>query len=139
MRIHTQIRSEVVELLEQQISDVEHYYNGRPTFIDIDEEQKAIAVFLDEAYCHGITNCDEQWQAQLNIAIYIKSIDNGESELDEIAQQIAEVMQTTQSGTGFEHIENLELSQYSYEQDQQQRTWYVANLIFNIEYQREGV
>lgn len=38
MRIHTQIRSEVVELLEQQISDVEHYYNGRPTFIDIDEE-----------------------------------------------------------------------------------------------------
>ncbi|MDG6236047.1 phage tail terminator protein [Glaesserella parasuis] len=139
MRIHTQIRSEVVELLEQQISDVEHYYNGRPTFIDIDEEQKAIAVFLDEAYCHDITNCDEQWQAQLNIAIYIKSIDNGESELDEIAQQIAEVMQTTQSGTGFEHIDNLELSQYSYEQDQQQRTWYVANLIFNIEYQREGV
>ncbi|MFW9303899.1 phage tail terminator protein [Glaesserella parasuis] len=139
MRIHTQIRSEVVELLEQQISDVEHYYNGRPTFIDIDEEQKAIAVFLHEAYCDGITNCDEQWQAQLNIAIYIKSIDNGESELDEIAQQIAEVMQTTQSGTGFEHIDNLELSQYSYEQDQQQRTWYVANLIFNIEYQREGV
>ena len=139
MRIHTQIRSEVVELLEQQISDVEHYYNGRPTFIDIDEEQKAIAVFLDEAYCHSITNCDEQWQAQLNIAIYIKSIDNGESELDEIAQQIAEVMQTTQSGTGFGHIDNLELSQYSYEQDQQQRTWYVANLIFNIEYQREGV
>ncbi|MDG6474309.1 phage tail terminator protein [Glaesserella parasuis] len=139
MRIHTQIRSEVVELLEQQISDVEHYYNGRPTFIDIDEEQKAIAVFLDEAYCHSITNCDEQWQAQLNIAIYIKSIDNGEGELDEIAQQIAEVMQTTQSGTGFEHIDNLELSQYSYEQDQQQRTWYVANLIFNIEYQREGV
>ncbi|MDG6856821.1 phage tail terminator protein [Glaesserella parasuis] len=87
----------------------------------------------------AITNCDEQWQAQLNIAIYIKSIDNGESELDEIAQQIAEVMQTTQSGTGFEHIDNLELSQYSYEQDQQQRTWYVANLIFNIEYQREGV
>lgn len=135
MKIHSQIRSEVLKLLEKAVKEVEYFYNGRPSFINIDEELKAIAVFLEEASCQEITTCEEQWQAKLNVAIYIKSVDNGEDELDEITQQVADCLQTAE----YSHIDNLMLSAYTYEQDQQQRTWYVANVQFDIEYKREGV
>lgn len=134
MKIHSQIRAEVLELLQQKLNEVEHYYNGRPAFINIDEEQLAIAVFIDEAFCHATTVCDEQWRAELNVAIYLKSVDDGENELDEIAQQVADCLQTAE----FQSLNGLTLNAYSYEQDQQQRTWYVANVQFDIEYERQG-
>ena len=134
MQIHTQIREEVTALLQKKINDVEYFYNGRPTFINIDEEQKAIAVFIDEAFCHEITSCEEQWQAKLNVAIYIKSIEDGENELDEIAQQVADCLQAAE----FEHLNGITLAAYNYEQDQQQRTWYISNVQFDIEYERQG-
>ncbi|WP_275672315.1 phage tail terminator protein [Mannheimia haemolytica] len=34
----------------------------------------------------------------------------------------------------FEYLETISLSQYQYEQDQNQRTWYTATLIFDVEY-----
>lgn len=134
MKIHSQIREDVLRLLEKHINDVEYFYNGRPSFINIDEEQRAIAVFIDDAFCQEQTACEEQWQAKLNVAIYIKSVEDGENELDDIAQQVADCLQTAE----FTHLDGLTLSAYSYEQDQQQRTWYVANVQFDIEYERQG-
>ncbi|HDX1086920.1 phage tail terminator protein [Pasteurella multocida] len=134
MHIHTQIRTEVLEKLQEHISDVEHFYNGSPSFINIDEEQKAIAVFIDDAFCQEATTCCNQWQAKLNVAIYIKSIDNGENDLDEIAQQVADCLEQAE----FVHLDTLVLTAYSYEQDQQQRTWYVSQVQFDIEYGLEG-
>ncbi|MFC1003882.1 phage tail terminator protein [Pasteurella multocida] len=134
MKIHSQIREEVLTFLKKKISDVEYFYNGSPSFINIDEEQKAIAVFIDDAFCQEATTCYDQWQAKLNMAIYIKSIDNGENELDEIAQQVADCLEQAE----FIHLDSLALTAYSYEQDQQQRTWYVSQIQFNIEYGLEG-
>lgn len=134
MQIHTQIRTEVLEKLQEHISDVEHFYNGSPSFINIDEEQQAIAVFIDDAFLQDTTACDDQWQAKLNVAIYIKSIEHGENELDEIAQQVADCLENAE----FKFIDDLTLTGYNYEQDQQQRTWYIANVQFDIEYSRQG-
>ncbi|UQX80671.1 phage minor tail U family protein [Mannheimia haemolytica] len=44
MKIHTQIRKEILSLLEAKLTDIEHFYNGQPNFIDIDEQQLAISV-----------------------------------------------------------------------------------------------
>lgn len=132
MKIHTEIRSEVTALLQRKISDIEYFYNGRPSFINIDEEQCAIAVFIDDAFLHEMDMCDAQWQAKLNVAIYIKSVENGENELDEIAQRVADCLREAE----FTHLDSIALTAYSYEQDQQQRTWYVANVQFDIEYEQ---
>ncbi|UQX80998.1 phage minor tail U family protein [Mannheimia haemolytica] len=78
-----------------------------------------------------LTLCDEQWTAQLNITIYLKSVDEAEDELDEWAEKIREVVETY---SAFEHLEGISLSQYQYEQDQNQRTWHSATLIFDVEY-----
>ncbi|HDL5224260.1 TPA: phage tail protein [Mannheimia haemolytica] len=131
MKIHTQIRKEILSLLEAKLTDIEHFYNGQPNFIDIDEQQLAISVYLDEINRQELTLCDEQWTAQLNITIYLKSVDEAEDELDEWAEKIREVVETY---SAFEHLEGFSLSQYQYEQDQNQRTWHSATLIFDVEY-----
>ncbi len=87
MKIHTQIRKEILSLLEAKLTDIEHFYNGQPNFIDIDEQQLAISVYLDEINRQELTLCDEQWTAQLNITIYLKSVDEAEDELDEWAEK----------------------------------------------------
>ncbi|HGO5823383.1 TPA: phage tail terminator protein [Mannheimia haemolytica] len=131
MKTHTKIRKEILSLLEAKLTDIEHFYNGQPNFIDIDEQQLAISVYLNEINRQELTLCDEQWAAQLNITIYLKSVDEAEDELDEWAEKIREVVETY---SAFEHLESISLSQYQYEQDQNQRTWHSATLIFDIEY-----
>lgn len=131
MKTHTTIRKEILSLLEEKLTDIEHFYNGQPNFIDIDEQQLAVSVYLDEINRQELTLCDEQWTAQLNITIYLKSVDEAEDELDEWAEKIREVVETH---SAFEHLESISLSQYQYEQDQNQRTWHSATLIFDVEY-----
>lgn len=131
MKIHTQIRKEILALLEEKLTDIEHFYNGQPNFIDIEEQQLAVSVSLDEMSRQELTLCDEQWTAQLNITIYLKSIDEAEDELDDWAEKIRSVIETY---SAFEHLEHISLAQYQYEQDQNQRTWHSATLIFEVEY-----
>lgn len=131
MKIHTKIRKEVLELLKAKLTDIEHFYNGQPNFIDIEEEQLAVSVYLDDISLQELTVCNEQWSSKLNITIYLKSIDDAEDELDDWAEKIREVIDNYSE---FEHLESITLSQYQYEQDPNQRTWYTATLIFDIEY-----
>lgn len=131
MKIHSKIRKEVLELLKAKLTDIEHFYNGQPNFIDIEEEQLAVSVYLDDISLQELTVCNEQWSSKLNITIYLKSIDDAEDELDDWAEKIREVIDNYSE---FEHLESITLSQYQYEQDPNQRTWYTATLIFDIEY-----
>lgn len=135
MKIHTQIRQEVLALLQAKLPDVEYFYNGRPAFIDIEEQQLAIAVYLDEMSCRGISVCNEQWQAQLHIVIYLKSIEDAEDELDHWAERIRRAIYGNDGN--FAHLDSISLSQYQYEQDQTQRTWFTATLVFDVEYPNE--
>ncbi|MEN2897751.1 hypothetical protein NDCJBJIB_02452 [Mannheimia haemolytica] len=48
MKIHTKIRKEVLELLQTKLPEIDNFYNGLPTFIDIEEEQLAVSVYLDD-------------------------------------------------------------------------------------------
>ena len=130
MKIHTKIRKEVLELLKAKLTEVEYFYSGQPNFIDIEEQQLALSVYLDDISYQELTVCNEQWNAKLNITIYLKSVEDAEDELDEWAEKIREIIDYSD----FEYLETISLSQYQYEQDQNQRTWYTATLIFDVEY-----
>lgn len=134
MKIHTQIRQEVLALLQAKLTDVEHFYNGRPAFIDIEEQQLAVAVYLDEMTCHGMSVCSEQWRSQLHITIFLKSVEDAEDELDDWAEKIRIVID---EHADFALLDDIALSQYQYEQDQNQRTWFTATLVFDVEYPNE--
>lgn len=131
MKIHTRIRKEVLKLLKAKLTEVEYFYSGQPNFIDIEEQQLALSVYLDEINHQEMTVCNELWNAKLNITIYLKSIEDAEDELDEWAEKIRNIID---NHSEFEYLESLLLSQYQYEQDQNQRTWYTATLIFDVEY-----
>lgn len=131
MKIHSKIRQEVLALLRTHFTEIAYFYNGRPAFIDIEEQQLAVAVYLDEMTCQSITVCGEQWHSQLHITIFLKSIDEAENELDDWAEKIRTVID--QHAT-FTHLDDIALSQYQYEQDQNQRTWFTATLIFDVNY-----
>ena len=130
MLIHKKIREEVTALLRNGSIQAE-FFSGRPTFINLDNEPTVIAVFLDEASREDVTTCDNEWRALLNIAIYHKSM-TSEAELDDIAEQIVNLLE----GETFSNLDTMTLNQYHYEQDTQQRTWFIANLQYEITYQR---
>ncbi|VEH66703.1 putative minor tail protein [Rodentibacter pneumotropicus] len=122
-------------LLKGNIEGINHFYSSRPIFIDIDQEKSAIAVFLDEIEVDEISLCHHQWQSTLNIAIYLKTA-VGEDELDDVAEQIQNLMaQAIEKDNLAYLISEIHLSGYNYEQDATNRTWFVANVRYQITYE----
>ncbi|WGE69898.1 phage minor tail U family protein [Actinobacillus equuli subsp. haemolyticus] len=132
MIIHSQIREEILECLKQALPNEINWYNGRPSFIDIDEEQSAVAVFIDEANCTPVTACHEEWEAKLNIVLYQKALNDAETRLDKTAQNVVDVLQEVE----FKNLSAMQLSGYTYDQDEQHSTWHIAIIQFEINYER---
>jgi phage minor tail protein U len=130
VNIHYHIRQQVVAALKGEITQVEHFYSGRPIFIDIDQQKVAIAVFLEDTECEEITNCSREWNAVLNIALYLKT-NQGEDELDSFAEQIKVAM----DNTAYDSLDSISLMSYDIEQDQTNRTWFIGTICYQITYE----
>ena len=130
MQIHTKIRGQVIELLESQITSVKHFYSGRPIFVDIDQQKTAISVFIEDAECDEITVCSRKWNAALNVAIYLKA-NQGEDELDVIAEQVKNAF----DDASLSLLDTCSLVNYDIEQDQTNRTWFIATVRYQINYE----
>lgn len=135
MIIHQKIRKTIVELLQPQMTGIQHFYSGRPLFIDIDQDKSALAVFIDDIQCNELSLCAHEWEATLNIAIYLKT-SVGEDELDNIAEQVkGHLAQAIETESLPNELNEISLVEYSYEQDQTNRTWFVANIRYQIKYE----
>lgn len=130
MQIHTKIRGQVIELLQSQITSVKHFYSGRPIFVDIDQQKTAISVFIEDAECEEITVCSRKWNAALNVAIYLKA-NQGEDELDVIAEQVKNAF----DDASLSLLDTCSLMSYDIEQDQTNRTWFIATVRYQINYE----
>lgn len=130
MQIHTKIRGQVIELLQSQITSVKHFYSGRPIFVDIDQQKTAISVFIEDAECDEITVCSRKWNAALNVAIYLKA-NQGEDELDVIAEQVKNAF----DDASLSLFDTCSLMSYDIEQDQTNRTWFIATVRYQINYE----
>lgn len=130
MQIHTKIRQQVMAQLKNSIKNVEHFYSGRPLFVDIDQQKVAIAVFIEDAECEDISNCNRQWNATLNVAVYLKT-NQGEDELDVLAEQIKNELDEETPDL----LNTCSLMGYDIEQDQTNRTWFIATVRYQINYE----
>lgn len=130
MQIHTKIRGQVIELLQSQITSVKHFYSGRPIFVDIDQQKTAISVFIEDAECDEITVCSRKWNAALNVAIYLKA-NQGEDELDVIAEQVKNAF----DDASLSLLDTCSLMSYDIEQDQTNRTLFIATVRYQINYE----
>lgn len=130
MQIHTKIREQVIGLLQSKITSVKHFYSGRPIFVDIDQQKTAISVFIEDAECEEITVCSRKWNAALNVAIYLKA-NQGEDELDVIAEQVKNAF----DDASLSLLDTCSLMSYDIEQDQTNRTWFIATVRYQINYE----
>ncbi|AEC18409.1 Phage minor tail protein U [Gallibacterium anatis UMN179] len=135
MLIHKAIREQIAELL-QSLDPTIKVWAGRPTFIDLDNEPTTLAVFIDDAQSEPTGLCGGEWEAILNIAIYQRST-QGEAPLDELAEQIIQCLAEAFEDDELDTLQQCYLTGYHYEQDAQKRTWYIANLQYQITYGQE--
>ncbi|HAV7671019.1 TPA: phage tail protein, partial [Escherichia coli] len=80
MNRHTQIRQAVLARLREQSGDSATFFDGLPAFIDA-QELPAVAVWLSDAQYTGKMTDEDDWQAVLHIAVFIRA-QAPDSELD---------------------------------------------------------
>lgn len=80
MNRHTQIRQAVLARLREQCGDSATFFDGLPAFIDA-QELPAVAVWLSDAQYTGKMTDEDDWQAVLHIAVFIRA-QAPDSELD---------------------------------------------------------
>ena len=135
MLIHKAIREQVALQLRMLNPEI-NVWAGRPTFIDLDNEPTTLAVFIDDAQSEPTGLCGGEWEAILNIAIYQRST-QGEAPRDELAEQIVQRLAEAFEDDELDTLQQCYLTGYHYEQDAQKRTWYIANLQYQITYGQE--
>lgn len=80
MNRHTQIRQVVLARLRKQCGDSATFFDGLPAFVDA-QELPAVAVWLSDAQYTGKMTDEDDWQAVLHIAVFIRA-QAPDSELD---------------------------------------------------------
>ncbi|EFN4098769.1 phage tail protein, partial [Escherichia coli] len=80
MNRHTQIRQVVLARLQEQCGDSATFFDGLPAFVDA-QELPAVAVWLSDAQYTGKMTDEDDWQAVLHIAVFIRA-QAPDSELD---------------------------------------------------------
>ncbi|WP_073848731.1 phage minor tail U family protein, partial [Escherichia coli] len=80
MNRHTQIRQVVLARLREQCGDSATFFDGLPAFVDA-QELPAVAVWLSDALYTGKMTDEDDWQAVLHIAVFIRA-QAPDSELD---------------------------------------------------------
>ncbi len=80
MNRHTQIRQAVLARLREQCGDSATFFDGLPAFVDA-QELPAVAVWLSDAQYTGKMTDEDDWQAVLHIAVFIRA-QAPDSELD---------------------------------------------------------
>ena len=134
MLIHNQVRNEIVALIKANVPEVKNVYNGRAFFTNLKQQLPAISVFIDNAESDFKVVGESEWQAELNIAIFLP-FGEGESKIDEIAEKINNLI----TFTGYRHIEFVRGTDYRYDYDDDNLAWMSGTLSYLTEYGRAPI
>lgn len=131
MKIHNQIRKEVIDFLTEHLQEIYYFHNGLPKIIDTDNELPLVAVYLNDASGEPATIGHSEWTADLIILTYLPFY-QGEEKLDEINEKINDAIL-------FKDFKNFSLTadfnqSYDYEYDTENNVWVSSALTFRIQY-----
>ena len=131
MKIHNQIRKEVINFLTEHLQEIYYFHNGLPKIIDTDNELPLVAVYLNDASAEPVTIGHSEWAADLIILTYLPFY-QGEEKLDEINEKINDAIL-------FKDFKNFSLTadfnqSYDYEYDTENNVWIngLTHLLFLI-------
>lgn len=129
MKIHTDIRRVLVAEISKQFKKVREVINGKPSFVDIENNSPAVAVFISNVTPTGYL--DGTNSGTLHVYLMMKSAAREDS-LDKLAQQILDsnIVEFSLSSL----TESVAFSAFDYEQDEESGTWIAADIQFTITY-----
>lgn len=128
---HTQIRQAVLARLREQCGDSATFFDGLPAFIDA-QELPAVAVWLSDAQYTGKMTDEDDWQAVLHIAVFIRA-QAPDSELDMwMESTIFPALNDIPALSGL--IDTLIPLGFNYQRDNEMATWAMAEITYQITY-----
>lgn len=135
MNRHTQIRQAVLARLREQCGDSATFFDGLPAFIDA-QELPAVAVWLSDAQYTGKMTDEDDWQAVLHIAVFIRA-QAPDSELDMwMESTIFPALNDIPALSGL--IDTLIPLGFNYQRDNEMATWAMAEITYQITYTNKG-
>lgn len=133
MKFHSAIRKEVLAFIAETVPNIKNFYNGIPNIRNIESELPLICVHLDNAEVDPAAVGFQEWEADLNIGIFVP-FDKSEEYLDEIANEVYEQLLTHQ----FKTILRKQAQRYEYDYDDD-KVWVSSAISFRINYNFEAV
>ena len=129
MNRHTQIRQVVLARLREQCGDSATFFDGLPAFVDA-QELPAVAVWLSDAQYTGKMTDEDDWQAVLHIAVFIRA-QAPDSELDMwMESTIFPALNDVPAISGL--IDTLIPLGFNYQRDNEMATWAMAEITYQI-------
>ncbi|NBH74467.1 phage tail terminator protein [Rodentibacter pneumotropicus] len=130
MIIHDQIRTEVISVLTPLLKNkIKRFFNGRLVALNATEQCPALSIYLEDIGAQEVSMCDGEFDALLNVAIYLKP-NSGEGELDDIAETVRLAVRNSE----FNFLNDISLKGYRYDYDEEQATWISATVQFAVSY-----
>lgn len=133
MRIHNQIRKEVLDYLVANMKGIKSFYNGIPKITNVKAELPLICVTLENAQAEQHVVGGQEWEADLNIMI-LAPFGGSEPVLDELAEEVYQLLKIQ----SFKSISMKYAQGYDYEYDDE-REWVNGVISFHIHYNFEWI
>ncbi|MFF91501.1 phage tail protein [Salmonella enterica] len=131
MNKHTQIRHAVLAKLESLSGSSAMLHDGLPVFIE-SEELPALAVWLTDAQYTGLMTDEDDWQATLHTAVFLRA-QAPDTELDIWMEE--KIFPALEEVSGLERlIDTMTPLGYDYQRDSEMATWGMAEITYRITY-----
>lgn len=131
MNKHTQIRQAVLAKLESLSGDAVSLFDGLPAFIE-PEDLPALAVWMTDAQYSGQSVDEDDWQAVLHVAVFLKA-QSTDAELDMWMEE--KIFPSLEEVSGLENlIDAMTPLGYDYQRDSEMATWGMAEMTYRITY-----
>lgn len=131
MNKHTQIRRAVLTKLGSLTGTAVSLFDGLPAFIE-SEDLPALAVWLTDAQYTGVMADEDDWQATLHVAVFLKA-QAPDAELDTWMEE--KIFPALEDVIGLENlIDTMTALGYDYQRDSEMATWGMAEITYRITY-----
>lgn len=131
MNKHTQIRQAILANSGFLTGITTTLFDGLPAFIE-PEDLPALAVWLSDAQYAGVMTDENDWQAVLHVAVFLKAL-APDAELDAWMEE--KIFPALEDVSGLENlIDTMTPLGYDYQRDSEMATWGMAEITYRITY-----
>ncbi|WP_386696689.1 phage tail terminator protein [Lonepinella sp. MS14436] len=133
MKELSQIRKSIFDHIDNKITGVSYYHNGRSVFLNAETDLPAICVFIEDVQTEEMDLDGMYFDGELAVQVYVKS-SLPESSLDELVEKVINKLNNYESDV----LDRFSLSSVTYSNDENHTEWIVGTILYKIGFYRNG-